>query len=264
MRVDVGLTTEQLAAEIGISQSKISKVENARQRVRTDHVEAWARACGVSATERQGLLDLAEDALTEAATWRRELRAGLRAKQLSVARLERRASRIREFQPGIVPGLAQTPDYAQAILGSLDTSRQGDVGAGVQARMDRQQVLYDPGKRVDLLVGEIALRWAPSGLTHVLAGQLDRLIQLTRASSVTLGVLRADAPTPPQLGGFVIYDLDEDDQLAVIETLAGETTYRDQRDLTVYADAFDGLAAGALFGGDARTLLIDLITQLGA
>lgn len=262
LRVDAGLTTEQLAAEVGISQSKISKVENARQRVRLDHVDAWTRACGADEPTSARLIDLAEDALVEASTWRREHRAGLRAKQLRVARLERSATRIQEFQPGIVPGLAQTPDYARAILSHFDVSSQRDVAAAVQTRMDRQQVLYNPDKRVELLIGEIALRWGPAGARHVLAAQLDRLIQLTRTSPLSLGLVPADAATPPQLCGFVIYTLEDDELVAVSETFTGEATYADQRDAAFHSDVFGGLAAAAVFGENARALLTDLLERL--
>ncbi|MGH8906215.1 MAG: helix-turn-helix domain-containing protein, partial [Egibacteraceae bacterium] len=258
--VDAGLSTSGLASAVGLSQSKVSKVENAQQSVRRDHVEAWLDVCDVTGPQRAQLLDLAEDALVEASTWWREHRTGLRAKQLRVARLEAQAARIREFQPGIIPGLAQTPDYAAAMLRFFNVTSQHDVAAAVTARLDRQAILHSP-TAVELLIGEVALRWEPSGQTGLLAAQLDRLTQLTRTAGVRLGLVRANAPSPPQLGGFAIYDHDGE-LTTVCETLTGEATYADPRDTHVYVEMFTQLSAVALFDQDARGLLTELIEQL--
>jgi len=128
-RVDAGLTTTELARSTNISQGKISKIETGAQSARVDHVEAWARVCGLDEQTRSQLLKLAEAALTEASTWRREHRAGLAAKQAQVARWEQRARRIREFQSALVLGLVQTPAYAAAVLTLADASGKRDLDA---------------------------------------------------------------------------------------------------------------------------------------
>jgi len=257
LRVEAGLSTTGLASAVGLSQGKISKIENAQQSIRREHVEGWLRATGVSGAERSGLLALAEEALVEASSWWREHRTGLRSKQLKLARLEGRATRIRQFEPGVVPGLAQTPDYAGAMLRFSNVTSQGDAAAAVQARMDRQAVLYS-GTAVELLIGEIALRWAPPGQPHIRAGQLDRLMQLTRASRVRLGLVPADSPSPPQLTGFTIYD-SGDERTVTCETYTGEVTYQDPRAVEFYVEVFEQLSAIALFDERARDLIRQLI-----
>lgn len=44
MRTDSALSTPQLAARLGWSQSKVSKTELGRSRPQPDDVDAWARA----------------------------------------------------------------------------------------------------------------------------------------------------------------------------------------------------------------------------
>lgn len=257
LRLSAGLTGEELGEAIGASQPKISKIELAKQSVRVDDVDAWARTCGVDDQRRQELLKLAEDALLQASTWRREHRAGLRAKQLQAAELEGRATRIREYPPGLIPGLVQTSDYAAAVLRFADLSRQRDVAAAVAARMDRQRILYAEDTDIELLIDEAILYWRPEGSRSVLAAQLDRLIQLTSTAPMRLGIVPLGAQSaPPPVNGFVIFDLPDDEHIVLVETFAAELRHDDPRDVAIYEELFESLTNAALFGDEARELLL--------
>lgn len=257
MRLDAGLTTTELARSAGISQGKISKIETGAQSARVDHVDGWARACGVDDQTRVQLHELAKTALTEASTWRREHRAGLTAKQTRVARWEQRAARIREFQPALVPGLLQTTAYATAVLGMADVSGQRDLDTAVTARIARQQILgRAPDLRVELIVAEAALAWSPLGDGRLWPGQREQLVDAVLARRVRLGVLPSAASGPPRLNAFTIYDFaDTGEQLVVVETFAAELYHDDPRDVAVYVEIFDALAAVALFDEHAAELI---------
>lgn len=257
LRLDAGLTTTELARAAGISQGKISKIETGAQSARVDHVDAWVRACGVDDQTRVQLLGMAETALTEASTWRREHRAGLAVKQMRVARWEQRAAHIREFQPALVPGLLQTRAYAAAVLGIADASAQRDLDRAVTARIARQQILeQEPNPRVELIMAEAALAWAPLGDDQLWPEQRAQLIDAARSQRLRVGVLPSAAPGPPRLNTFTIYDFaDTGEQLVVVETFAAELYHDDPRDVAVYVEIFDALAAVALFDEDATTLI---------
>ncbi|MGH8920653.1 MAG: Scr1 family TA system antitoxin-like transcriptional regulator, partial [Actinomycetes bacterium] len=241
----------------GISQGKVSKIETGAQSARVDHVDAWARACDVDEQIRVQLAELAETALTEASAWRREHRAGLATKQTQVARWEQRAARIREFQPALIPGLLQTRAYATAVLEIANVSGQRDLDAAVTARLARQQILTQtPDPQVELIVAEAALVWSPSGDDRVWSEQRQRLVDAVLARRVRLGVLPSAAPGPPRLNAFTIYDFaDTGEQLVVVETFAAELYHDDPRDVAVYVEIFDALAATTLFDQDATKLL---------
>lgn len=266
LRLGAGLTGAELGQAIDASQSKISKIENAQQSVRVDDVDAWVRACGADEERRQELLRLAEDVLTRTSSWRRVLSGGLRAAQLQVADLERRATRIRQYITSVVPGLVQTPDYAKAVLAFYtEPSGPEELAAGVAARMERQQVLYDEETEIEFLVSEAVLHWRPGGSRGVLAAQLDRLIQLAVASPVRLGVVPLGAEdAPPQSDRFVIYDLPDEGRIVVLETLATEVRLDDPRDVAIYERYLDLAAGAAVLGREARTLLTDHLQRLRA
>ena len=59
---------------------------------------------------------MAEAAVNEVTTLRARLSNGLAAVQEDVRSLEATARTLRNFQPGIIPGLLQTAAYARRIL----------------------------------------------------------------------------------------------------------------------------------------------------
>ncbi|HEY6424056.1 MAG TPA: helix-turn-helix transcriptional regulator [Pseudonocardiaceae bacterium] len=256
LRLDAELTTTELGRATGISQGKISKIETGAQSARVDHVDAWAHACNADDQTRAQLLELAETALAEASAWRREHRAGLVAKQAQVARLEQRAARLRDFQSALVPGLLQTRAYAAAVLGLANLSQQRDLDAAVTARIARQRILKQPYPKIEFIVTEAALVWSPPASDQLWQEQRERLVDAAIVQQVQLGVLPSAAPGPPRLNAFTIYDFaDTGEQLVVVETFGAEMYHDDPRDVAVYVEVFDALAANARFGEAAAELV---------
>lgn len=252
LRQAAGFGQTQLSEATGISQGKISKVERGEQPIRLDQAELWIRACGASEDQVRGLLDLAEAALSETSTWRAEHRYGLTAKQHRVADLQDRTKRLREFNPAVVPGLVQTYDYARTILGMVDVSDQQDVETAAQARVERQSILDDPHKTVQLIVTHSALLWQMDD------AQRAHLVHMARRGDGSLGVLPASpaAGLPPFVNPFVIYEFTGGgDPLVVVETYLGEMYHDDPRDVNTYSEIFESFAAAALFGAQAEAEL---------
>jgi hypothetical protein len=86
------------------------------------------------------------------------------------------------------------------------------------SRMQRQQVLYQPAKRVQVVMLEGALCarmvWAPA-----LAGQLDRLLAVIGLSTLDLGIIPFEAAVPVfPLSGFRLYDL------VIVESIVGSSS----------------------------------------
>lgn len=131
-----------------------------------------------------------------------------------------RTATMRGYEPTVIPGLFQTPDYAcYLLLQNSDLKRSPpDTGAAVQARMRRQAVLYEAGKLFRVLIWEGALH-AFVGTRDAMAGQLDRLVGLIGMSTVELGIVPLGAPvgiTPKH--GFWIFD----EERVIVETINTE------------------------------------------
>ena len=68
---------------------------------------------------------------------------------------------VRNFQPGIIPGLLQTADYALRIMEIANIQGAVDLADAVNVRLARQEALYDQGRHFEFIMTESALRWRP-------------------------------------------------------------------------------------------------------
>lgn len=155
----------------------------------------------------------------------------------------------------MIPGLVQTAAYARDLLTSPLASAmditEADADALVAERVKRQDILYQPGRTLQIVVGEVAL-WNTPSATDTLLNQLDRLISFAGLPSVEFGVVPHDAPMPiPPLACFSLYDND----FVLVETLTGEQRLDDPDEVAVYVKAFDLLRDAALTGPHAVALI---------
>lgn len=109
-------------------------------------------------------------------------------------------TKIAEFQPGMIPGLLQTSEYAQECLhlacGPLSYGQDEDeIDRMIAKRMQRQQVLYQPAKRVQLIMLEGALRACVVSVP-TLVGRLDRLMAVSGLASLELCIIPFEAAVP--------------------------------------------------------------------
>jgi len=227
-------------------------LETGQQTAANADLEAWTRETG----RPEALAELKvrlRGLKTTYRSWRRHLAAGHRAMQeLNVAQ-ERQAERIRLFEPAIIPGLFQTPEYARSVL--MDVSeRHGtpcDIEAGVRARMRRQVVLYEPGNSIEAVIWEAALyvaRCAPSDM----AAQLDRLSELAGLETVRFGVipLGKRLHLSPKHGFWII-----DEGLIVADTWNAEMWLDTAEDIELYVKVWDCLTNAAVYDAGARRLI---------
>jgi len=270
LREVAGLTTYQLASRLGVSQSKVSKIENARVAVSVRDVEAWARATGVSPEKTTELVERAELALTEAVNWRSALREGLPVKQRQVGELERAATVIRSFQLAVIPGLLQTAEYARRMFVGHHPAGRPDIGAAVAARLERQAILYNETKRFEFIITEAVLRWRVGPIPMTLA-QLDRLRSLATLPNVAVGIIPLAAEVPVWHGSaFTLFEFEDDEDdgdansLVHVELLTSWTNVSDPNDVGAYREAFQRLRDAAIFDEAAQALLTAIMDDLHA
>ncbi|MCP2252372.1 Helix-turn-helix domain-containing protein [Prauserella aidingensis] len=247
-----GLSGRQLAAAVGWQASKVSRILSGKQRVTDDDLATWLTAADAPTAEAERLRDELRAIRAEEARWSRRAASGHRALQEDMAAREQHATRIRTVDLALVPGLVQTADYARAVFTSLadlrDTPR--DTDQAVQARMQRQHVLYDSSRTIELLTTESALR-TPVGDASVMAAQLDRLRALDGLANVHLRIIPLGATLPvPLLHGFWILD-----DYVLVETLHSDASTSVPDDVDLYRRIADMLWAAAAEGDAARAIL---------
>lgn len=211
------------------------------------------------------LAELLSAARIEYATWRGVQRTagGLAGRHAERATWEAATTRIAEYQPAMIPGLVQTAAYARALLTSPLAAAMNithaDADALVAQRVKRQDILYQPGRTIEIIVGEAALSNTPS-TGDVLVGQLDRLISFTELPSLQLGVVPREVPMPiAPLACFAVYD----DDFVLVETLTGEQRLDDPDEVAIYITAFDQLRDVAATGPDAVAMIRRAMADVG-
>ena len=248
LRKGAGLNQGQLASALGWDRTKVSKIETGTQRPSGDDIRAWAATA--SQPEAAGeLLDLLADVEAVHRTWRGRLRGGGAGVQDDYDRRVRAAKRIRAVSPLVIPGLLQTAAYARAIMTQVqETWGAIDVDASVEARLRRQEALYDQSRAFEFVTTEAALRMPPCP-PQVMLGQMDRLMSLD-LDNVTLGIIPIgiQMPVVPQ-NGFMLLD-----DVAIAEGHGGEDTLGEQES-AVYARVFERLMSVAATGEGARRLI---------
>jgi transcriptional regulator with XRE-family HTH domain len=256
LRVGAGLSGARLAEMLGWQQSKVSKIETRKQLPGEDDVAAWATATNAPAETASELLAMLRGARIEYAGWKDAYReAGADGVQADILDLEAQTTHIAEFQPAQISGLLQTADYAREYLrlpcGPLSFGADEDaIEQMVAKRMQRQQVLYQHGKQVQIVMLEGALRTRVVSAA-ALAGQLDRLLAVSGLTSLELGIIPFDAPVPVfPLSGFRLYD-----DLVIVESIVGEQQLAEADDVTRYEKYLQLLRESASTGRKAAAVI---------
>ncbi|MFD8915149.1 helix-turn-helix domain-containing protein [Streptomyces sp. NPDC059575] len=236
-----------------MSPSKLSKIENAKLAPSAADVERILLAIGVSDEIRAEYTEAARTAGTETTEWRLLKRVGVHKGQQEVKALEAQMSMLRMFQPALVPGLLQIPEYIRAVLRRHDLT-DDTLARTISGRLDRQAVLYDSSKSLRFIITEPVLRWrivAPS----VMAAQLDRIVSVSRLAHVDIRVVPLNIQQNDMANhSFAI----RDDRMVTVETVHAEVLVTDPRDVAVYVRKFNGFERVALAGDDMRNLLEDI------
>jgi transcriptional regulator with XRE-family HTH domain len=242
------LTGAKLAAKVGMSQPKISRIERGRGVADPEDIALIARTLGASDSEVQALMERARRAHNIITDWR-PTSAGLANRQDTLAGWELKATEVRDFQPALLTGLLQSSGYARAALAAFQDltqveqpqNREAGLRAAVAARIRRQQALADSTKTFHFVFTEWVLRNRICSPVDMLA-QISSLRELNEQSNVKVSIIPNDAEVGiPALHGFVLYD----DELVVIDLFNTGLTTRGHSDVAEYRQVFDSFARHA-------------------
>lgn len=264
LRDDAGLSQEELAEQLGTSQSKISRLERGEQSAAASLVERWAAICEAPAELREELGERAEQVAVQAVAWRKAMRRGLAQLQADTAEVEETAGTIRNFSTLLVPGLMQVPQYARGVFAAGHPEGHEDIDGAVAGRMNRQSVLYSEATDCEFVIAEAALRWQ-IGSANTMRAQLDRIVMVMDLEGVSVGLL-------PLQGGeqvwhehtFDIFDERGETLGAVVhvETLTRALTITDPEEVERYRETFARLQEVAIYGEAAHQLLAQVRADL--
>jgi transcriptional regulator with XRE-family HTH domain len=260
LRADAGITGPELASRCGWSHPKTYRIEGARTPPSAADIRAWCEACGVPG-QAADIIAQSRTAESMYVEWRRKARTGLKQLQSSYVPLFKSTKLFRIYSPTMVPGLLQTEGYAMGLMSTITKFRQipDDVAEAVAARLERSRIIHEPGRRFAMVIEEPVLYYQ-LGDADAMAAQLGYLLTAGALPSVSLGVIpsstRARPMWPQEL--FHMYD----DTLVSVELLAARVKVTQPSEIALYARAFERLRQLAVYGSDARALIVQAIDRL--
>ena len=253
------MSADALGKALGWTQTRVSRTENGTRRVSVDEAMAWFDATNAPDDLRAEAAGLAEDVARDVRSWWNVHAGGMAGRQHEIAALEASAVLIRNCQH-MIPGLLQTAEYARQALALANVSGQRDVGAAVAARIHRQDILYDTTKRFEYVLPESALHLRLADDGALMRSQADRLLSLDTLPNVSIAVLPFSVPVPALPIAFVLYEI-PGQPLVVVENLTSEDVIGDERDVTMYREAFARFQAAAVTGPEAHGLIRNAMTS---
>jgi transcriptional regulator with XRE-family HTH domain len=207
MRLDHGLTVEQVAEQLLCSPSKVSRMETGHRSATPRDVRDLCRIYGLTGeAEVAQLMELAREGKQQA--WWQPYELDYFETYVG---LEQAAISLSCYQTTIIPGLLQTVDYAKAMYaGSLPSEftpeRRDEL---IDVRVRRQQVLTrDPPLRFSAVLDEAVLHRAVGG-AGVMNGQLLHLMEVAASPNVALQVVPFSVGAHPAMdNAFTILDFE--------------------------------------------------------
>src|SRR5437868_10070977 len=172
-RKEAGLTLVQLAAKIPCSHQMVGFVERGQRMPSANFVAAVERALGLHG-------DLRALASTEGQSpdWFAEWPA-----------IEASAHTLRAWEPLLIPGLLQTPRYAEATLRGRPRNSDRQVQDYLKTRLARQRIFTRPKPPSCLFVLDQGILSRPIGGRAVLVEQLDHLLDMMARPYISIQVV---------------------------------------------------------------------------
>lgn len=257
-----GMTAEEVAERLLVSQSKISRLENGRRSISQRDVRDL---CGVYEVEDvrivDSLMQMAKDSRQQG--WWHSF--GDIPYSVYIG-LETDAASLRVYDPQVVPGLLQTRQYAEALIaGALPETPSTDIDKRVQVRLRRQERITAPENPLRLwtVLDEAALRRVV-GNRSLMRDQLEHLVEQSQLPHVTVQVIPFELGAHPGLNGqYAILEFPEatDSSVVYIEGVTSDLYLEKANDVGKYSVMYEHLRAQALNVESSRQFIADIAKE---
>ncbi|WP_019064155.1 helix-turn-helix domain-containing protein [Streptomyces prunicolor] len=261
LRWTAGLTVVELAGRCDWHHAKTSRIENAKTAPTATDIRLWCRACG-AVDQAEPLIARSLHAESLYTEWRAQVRDGLKALQASEPRLFQDTALFRIYSSSLVPGLLQTEGYAAGVLGISARFREvqiDDSADAARARVARSRIIHKPGHRLVAVIEESVLHHQIRD-ADAMAAQLGYLLTAGALPQVSLGIVPMAASPRDQWPRetFHIYD----DRLVSVELVSARVRITEPAEITLYLRAFEELRGMAVYGAEARALIVKAVEAL--
>ncbi|GGK04960.1 transcriptional regulator [Streptomyces camponoticapitis] len=247
MRLQKGMTQEQVGIETGFSAAAISAMETCAQPASDQMLVALGRVLG----DELGIFEQA----------REYVRLDKYPAQFkNYVLLEQKAVGLSLYATLVVHGLFQTEAYARALIGGgyppLPEERVEEL---VEARLARKALLErKPVALIEVILEESVLR-RTIGSQEVMRDQLSHLAECGRRRNVTLQVLPLDCGLGGEYAGghgaMTLLETPEHDRLLYLEAQEESLVVSDPTKVSTYTQRYAKIRSQALGPREALGLI---------
>ncbi|MGW0705769.1 helix-turn-helix domain-containing protein [Streptomyces sp. NPDC002643] len=262
LREDKGMTAEQVADRLLVSQSKISRLENGRRSINQRDVRDL---CGVYEVEDprlvEHLMQMAKDSRQQG--WWHAF--GDVPYSVYIG-LETDAESLRVYEPQTITGLLQTRSYAEAVVrgGSPEASEQEtETRVGVRLRRQERITTQKEPLRLWAVLDEACLRRVV-GSRQVMREQLEHLTEIVKLPHVTVQVLPFEVGAHTGINGqYSILEFTDaaDSTVVYIEGVNSDLYLEKPHDVQEYTVMYEHLRAQALSAERSRQFIEDVAKE---
>ncbi|MFD4131366.1 helix-turn-helix domain-containing protein [Streptomyces goshikiensis] len=258
LRRAAGMTTQQVAGRLLVSQSKISLLETGRRAINPRDVRDVCE-----------LYEVTDPALV-ASLMRMAKESGRQGWWVAYGDvpysvfvgMETEAASIHSYEPLVIPGLLQTPAYAAAVIRETNPHiTAGEAATRLEVRLRRQHRAHHPARslRLWVVLDESALHRAVGA--GIMREQLEHLNRLSAQPHITVQVLTHAAGAHPGVSGqFSILTFpDSDAGVVYLERFTSDLYLEKPADRRPYQFMYDHLQAQALGPEQSRSFIRDAV-----
>ncbi|MQY16242.1 hypothetical protein SRB5_64400 [Streptomyces sp. RB5] len=264
-----GKTLAEVGQLIEVNQGSLSRIMNGDRGTTPVLAKAILDCYGLTDPAlREDILDLVRADQAQRKKWWRKYSAVINTTQYGgYLELEQSATSLSSYEPQLIPGLLQTPEYARQVIAAMRVDlRIGEIEALVEVRMNRQDILSSEGAsppKLWAVVDEAAFRRVQSQ-PAVLRRQLEHLLEAESSPNVTLQFLPFEAGLHPALSGpFMLMTFaDPNPDVVWVENLTNSVYFEGSNDVAHYSVVFDHLRATAFGPPETRTRIRNLLKEL--
>lgn len=260
-RERAGRSQREAAERLGCTQTKINYLETGRNQQQPAEATVLLKYYGVDDAHVERIASLAGQA--DQATWWAGFEEAFPNWFRIFVGLEGLASSVFTYEPVLLPGQLQTPEYATALLNNHLRVPPIDAPQVVQARMARQRLTNTSNPlKYCAVIEEVVLDRLVGGPT-VMRAQLEHLLKLMDLDNVEVHVMPLSVTVHDGLDGdFMLLNFDDAQSIGYIEYPAGALYVQQQDQLALYKMAADRLRSAALSTADTADAIRRRIREL--
>jgi hypothetical protein len=247
------------------------RIEGGQTAVRSHDVVAMCALYGVSKEMTEVLVGLAKE--SKAKGWWHPYSEVVPPHLELYFGLEAAASRLRQYQAALVPGLLQTREYAEAVFRTLPGASEEEVAQKTAVRLERQSLLArrrPKAPELEVILDEAVLR-RPIADREAMQRQLAHLVNIAQKPGIGVRVLPlATGPHPASAAAeFVILEFPSvgnrlpEPTTVYSDDLTGSLYLDKPGEVAMYEGVWQALDSLALDARKSEDLIGMIIKEIG-